>query len=177
MFAGQCRPVVAVSLHNGISWWPHCTQTSHTAEIRYALNFTSKLPPSVQDTVSPNCVFRLLHMQLSSAGRTLLYQDFAACWIYELGRFYNHSLTEQTVFILFRRGLRLLPRTWKADTKQTELKSQHLFCSFRISLLKPGGYYIYRQFNIQQFCVLPTQCIYVFCVDLRTNGDYFPIQH
>jgi len=30
-------------------------------------------------------------------------------------------------------------------------------------------------FNIQQFYVLPTQCIYVFCVDLRTNSDYFPI--
>ena len=25
------------------------------------------------------------------------------------------------------------------------------------------------------FC--PTQCIYIFCVDLRTNSDYFPIQH
>ena len=34
-----------------------------------------------------------------------------------------------------------------------------------------------QQFNIQQFYVLPTQCIYVFCVDLRTNSDYFPIQH
>ena len=22
-----------------------------------------------------------------------------------------------------------------------------------------------------------TDCIYVFCVDLRTNSDYFPIQH
>jgi hypothetical protein len=22
-----------------------------------------------------------------------------------------------------------------------------------------------------------TQCIYVFCVDLGTNSDYFPIQH
>ena len=36
---------------------------------------------------------------------------------------------------------------------------------------------MYHQFNIQQFYVLPTQCIYVFCVDLRTNSDYFPIQH
>jgi hypothetical protein len=36
---------------------------------------------------------------------------------------------------------------------------------------------LYNQFNIQQFSVLPTQCIYVFCVDLRTNSDYFPIQH
>jgi len=42
---------------------------------------------------------------------------------------------------------------------------------------EPSGYYMYHQFNIQQFCVLPTQCIYVFCVDLRTNSDYFPIQH
>jgi len=37
--------------------------------------------------------------------------------------------------------------------------------------------FIYRQFNIQHFYVLPTQCIYVVCVDLRTNSDYFPIQH
>jgi hypothetical protein len=40
-----------------------------------------------------------------------------------------------------------------------------------------SGHYMYRQFNIQQFYVPPTQCIYVFCVDLRTNSDYFPIQH
>ena len=33
------------------------------------------------------------------------------------------------------------------------------------------------RFNIQQFHVLPTHCIYVFCVDLRTNSYYFPIQH
>ena len=37
--------------------------------------------------------------------------------------------------------------------------------------------FIYRQFNIQQLYVLPTQYIYVFCVDLRTNSDYFPMQH
>ena len=28
---------------------------------------------------------------------------------------------------------------------------------------------MYHQFNIQQFYVLPTQWIYVFCVDIRTN--------
>jgi hypothetical protein len=43
--------------------------------------------------------------------------------------------------------------------------------------LKPSGYCTYRQFNIQQFYDLPTQCVYVFCVDLRTNSGYFPIQH
>jgi hypothetical protein len=36
---------------------------------------------------------------------------------------------------------------------------------------------MYHQFNIQQFYVLPTQCVYVFCVDLRTNSHYFPIQN
>jgi len=30
-------------------------------------------------------------------------------------------------------------------------------------------------FNDQKFCILPTQCIYVFCVDFRTNSDYFPM--
>jgi len=43
--------------------------------------------------------------------------------------------------------------------------------------LQPSGHYMYRQFNIQQFYVLPTQCIYMFCVDLRTNSDDFPLQH
>jgi len=27
------------------------------------------------------------------------------------------------------------------------------------------------------FYVLPTQCSYAFCVDLRTNSDYFTVQH
>jgi hypothetical protein len=36
-----------------------------------------------------------------------------------------------------------------------------------IKPLKPSGHYMYRQFNIQQFYILPPQCIYVFCVDLR----------
>ena len=46
-----------------------------------------------------------------------------------------------------------------------------------IRRVRPSGHYMYRQFNIQKFYVLPTQCIYVFCVDLRTNSHYFPIQH
>jgi hypothetical protein len=31
--------------------------------------------------------------------------------------------------------------------------------------------------SIMESHVLPTQCIYVFCVDLRTNSDYFTVQH
>jgi hypothetical protein len=32
-------------------------------------------------------------------------------------------------------------------------------------------------FNVPKFCVLPTQGIYVFCVDFRTNGNYFSVKH
>ena len=43
--------------------------------------------------------------------------------------------------------------------------------------LQLSGKYMYRQFNVQQFYVLPTQCIYLFCVDLRTSSHHFPTQH
>jgi len=56
------------------------------------------------------------------------------------------------------------------------LKASHanLMCVIQV---KPSGQYKYHQFSIQQFSVLPTQCIYVFCVVLRTNSHYFPVQH
>ena len=37
--------------------------------------------------------------------------------------------------------------------------------------------YIPPCLTIGQSYVQPTQCIYVLCVDVRTNSDYFPIQH
>jgi hypothetical protein len=36
---------------------------------------------------------------------------------------------------------------------------------------------MYHQFNIHQLYVLSTRFIYVFCVHLITNSDYFPLQH
>ena len=53
----------------------------------------------------------------------------------------------------------------------------HLKTYFGLSInpLKPSGHYMYRQFNTYISYVLPTQCIDVFCVDLRTNSDYFPM--
>ena len=41
-----------------------------------------------------------------------------------------------------------------------------------VTICTASGHYMYHQFNIQQFYVLPTHCIYVFCVDLRTNSHY-----
>jgi hypothetical protein len=34
-----------------------------------------------------------------------------------------------------------------------------------------------NRFNFQMFHFLATQCIYVFGMDFRTYGDYFPIRH
>jgi hypothetical protein len=42
---------------------------------------------------------------------------------------------------------------------------------------KPSGCDMYHQLNIQQFYVLPTQYTYLFCVVLRTNSNYFTVQH
>jgi hypothetical protein len=58
------------------------------------------------------------------------------------------------------------------------LHSGHYMCctvgtirTAQLAIYAPhSGDYMYRQFNIQQFYVLPTHCIYVFCVDLRTNS-------
>jgi len=51
-------------------------------------------------------------------------------------------------------------------------------CTAQGSLyVQHSGQYMYYQFNIHKHYVLPTQCICVFCVDLRTHSHYFPIQH
>jgi hypothetical protein len=45
----------------------------------------------------------------------------------------------------------------------------------KISLLKPTGYVMHQQFNIQQPYVLLT--LYVFCIYLRTNSNLCHLQH
>ena len=39
---------------------------------------------------------------------------------------------------------------------------------------EPSGHYMYRQFNIQQFYVLPTQCICVFFCGSQNKQRLFP---
>ena len=46
-----------------------------------------------------------------------------------------------------------------------------------LNLLKPTGHVMHQQFNIQQLYVLPTHCVYVFCIYLRTNSDLCHLQH
>ena len=42
------------------------------------------------------------------------------------------------------------------------------------TLLRPSGHYMYHQFNIQQFYVLPTHCIYVFLCGSQNKQPLFP---
>ena len=42
--------------------------------------------------------------------------------------------------------------------------------------LKPSGYSVTTGLSNKKFSVLSTECICEFCVDLRTNTDYIPIQ-
>jgi hypothetical protein len=50
----------------------------------------------------------------------------------------------------------------------------HVAGSDHINTLQPRST---NRFNIQKSYVLPTQCICVFCMDLRTNSDHFPVQY
>jgi len=67
-------------------------------------------------------------------------------------------------------------KCWQTLVKTTKKRIQTFKAQWSL-YLPHSGHYMYRQFNINQIYVLPTQCIYVFCVDLRTNSYYFPIQH
>jgi hypothetical protein len=81
------------------------------------------------------------------------------------------------------KGTRLLNRTlvcmycqekcWAAPP----VRHTPSLCGASLSLYSPVVTLCTARFGIQQFYVLPTQCVYVFCVDLRTNSDYFPIQN
>jgi len=48
--------------------------------------------------------------------------------------------------------------------------------SLKLTLYGPVVTLYTTRFNIHKSYVLPTQRIYVFCVDLRTNSDYCTIQ-
>ena len=39
---------------------------------------------------------------------------------------------------------------------------------------RPNRDFTYQQVNVRKLYILPTQCIYVFCMDLRTKQRPFP---
>ena len=82
-------------------------------------------------------------------------------WSMALPETYKQILTEQLSLIAAGTSYQKVTECWR------QLIHNHPV-SVQWSLYVPySGHYMYQQFNIQQFYVLPTQCIYVFCVDLR----------
>jgi hypothetical protein len=45
-----------------------------------------------------------------------------------------------------------------------------------INLLKPTGYVMHNEFNIQRLYTMPN-CVCVFCIYLRINSDLYHLQH
>jgi len=66
---------------------------------------------------------------------------------------------------------------WSGVVLQLAQPQSHRTDPIEVTQYSPVVTMCTARLNIQQFYVLPTQCIYVFCVDLRTNSNYFPIQH
>ena len=66
---------------------------------------------------------------------------------------------------------------WSGVVLQLAQPQPHRTDPTEVTLYGPVVTMRTARLNIQQFHVLPTHCSYVFCVDLRTNSDYFPIQH
>ena len=77
--------------------------------------------------------------------------------------------------VLYWRGCLLLPY-WATGLFTASRHFERMFAALW-SLYVPAGLVVTICTGAQIFYVLPTQCIYVFYVDLRTNSDYFPIQH
>ena len=93
--------------------------------------------------------------------------------------FTNSAFCPHSVFLCFvwiweqTAIISLYSFNWLVFVTETE-------CEIRtgsLYIIQPDGNYMYHQINIHKLYVLPTHCIYVFCVDLRTNSHYFPIQH
>ena len=86
-------------------------------------------------------------------------------------RWIAFNCLSDTIFLIdivvnFRTGKSVVQ---SADPQQ---KKKNLNQPFKFQWLSRASILI-----LNKTYVLPTECICVFCVDLRTNSDYFPIQH
>jgi len=75
--------------------------------------------------------------------------------------FNNSTFCPHSVFVCF-------VWIWEQTAIISLYNVKRLVFVMRFNPLQLSGHYMYHQFNIQQFYVLPAHCIYVFRVDLRT---------
>ena len=112
-------------------------------------------------------------------------QNLTCCFLYKRfntlqpsGHYMYHQFNIQLFYVLHTQYIYVFCVDLRTNRDYFSIQNlTGCFLYQRFNPLQPSGHYMYHQFNIQQFYVLPTQCIYVFCVDLRTNSDYFSIHH
>jgi hypothetical protein len=52
-----------------------------------------------------------------------------------------------------------------------------LYSDSKLTLQDPVITLCTKRINMQKLCFLPTQCVFVFYVDLKNSNDYFLAQH
>jgi hypothetical protein len=90
-----------------------------------------------------------------------------------------HNFTSQNILLLSHIFIVIVHHIWKNRGSWPRWGGNTHTVLVEFEKVQNGydrGYFT-ATFNIHKLYGLPTQCIYVFCVDLRTNSDYFTVQH
>jgi hypothetical protein len=90
-------------------------------------------------------------------------------------RILNSYLLMLLLLVQARHNVTFLVWSLKPNVLNRWYASEGLRAYFLFVFQTPVVTICTARFNTQQFHVLSTQCIYVFCVVVRTNSDYFPI--
>jgi len=102
-------------------------------------------------------------------------------YMYQQFNIQNSTFCPHTVFMCFvwiweqTAIISLYSINWLVFITETECVYRAVRTGY-LYIIRNIGYYMYHQFNIHNSTFCP-HCIYVFCVDLRSNSVYFPIQH
>jgi len=93
------------------------------------------------------------------------------------GYYMYHQFNIKQFYVLPKQCIYVFVWIWEQTAIMPLCSINWLVCITDITLQTSVVTICTTRFNMQQFYVLPPQCIYVFCVDPRTNSDYFPLQH
>jgi hypothetical protein len=153
-----------------------CLHRWHTTDsLRLLLILFSPTMWRCYRTLCTYCLTPLTASPLMVAGGTLLALFYVVGWLAETADSPRVANNRSGNWALWA-----CQGAWRGGDQATLM----LLCqcpvsdtSWTCAIWRHCGHTVHRQFNIQKFSVLPTRCIYVCFVDLRTNSDYFHIRH
>ena len=161
------------------SCWPSfCGHLVRTAQLRFQpfKNSWADVHEVLYWAASPNCT---IHVNCSAASRLFTSQTSCiwprmACLVKAQYSSLHWVPWRRDLFYGFRTQLCLMTTSARVNHQ-----CNYMQCNITqyYNTLEPSGHYTYRSVWHSAIPRSATQCVYVFCVDLRTNSDYFPIQH